>query len=230
MVNIKKFFITGLVILLPLALTISIVLFIFNLLTVPFLGIVKTVFDHYNTFEGSFLFLNADQIQSLIAQILILGSLFLIVIGLGFIARWFFFHTLIKFADFIVKRIPLVNVIYRTSQDVIKTIFSSEAKSFKQVVLIPFPNPETYSIGFITRENLPGLAKTAHAESVVVFVPTTPNPTSGFLMIFKQSDLMYLDMTIEEAFKYIISCGVIYPAFKVIPKEAAMGENPSIGI
>lgn len=210
----KKFFITGLVILLPVALTLSIVLFIFNLLTVPFLGIVKTVFDHYKIFAGGFLFLQPDQIQNLIAQTLIFISLFFIVIGLGFIARWFFFNTLLRFAEYIVIRIPLVNVIYKTSQDIIKTLFNSETKSFKHVVLVPFPSQENYSIGFITKENLPDIRGSSQ-ESVAVFVPTTPNPTSGFLMVFKQSDIIYLDITVEEAFKYIISCGVISPEFKV---------------
>jgi uncharacterized membrane protein len=216
---IKKYFITGLVILLPLALTIAIVMFIFNLLTVPFLGIVKAVFDRYNLFEeGSFL-LNADQIQNLLAQFLILISLFFIAIGLGFIARWFFFKTLIKFAEYIVRRIPLVRTIYKTCQEIIKTIFTSKTNSFKQVVLVRFPNPDTYSIGLITREEIPGLADTPHADSVAVFVPTTPNPTSGFMIMFKRADLIYLDMKVEDAFKYIISCGVISPPFNAISKE-----------
>jgi uncharacterized membrane protein len=217
----KKYFITGLVILLPLALTIMIVVLIFNLLTIPFLGIVKTVFDRYNLFEGGFLFLNTDQIQNLVAQFLILVSLFFIAIGLGFIARWFFFKTFLKFAEYIVKRIPLVSSIYRICQDVIKTIFTSKTKSFKQVVLVPFPNRETHSIGLITREEIPLLAATSHEEAVAVFVPTTPNPTSGFLIMYKQTDLVYLDMKVEDAFKYIISCGVIIPPFNIISKEEA---------
>ncbi len=216
----KKYFITGLVILLPLALTIAIVTFIFNLLTVPFLGIVKAVFDHYNLFENENLFLmTADQLQNLVAQLLILVSLVLIAVALGFIARWFFFKTFIKFAEYVVKRIPLVSTIYKTCKDIIKTLFTSKTNSFKQVVLVRFPNPDTYSIGLITRDEIPSLAGTSHADSVAVFVPTTPNPTSGFMIMFKQADLIYLDMKVEDAFKYIISCGVISPAFNALSKE-----------
>lgn len=218
----KKYFITGLVILLPLALTIAIVGFIFNFLTGPFLGIVKTVFDHYHLFEEGFFLLTATQIQNLVAKLLILVSLFFIVIGLGFIARWFLFKTFIKFAEYIVKRIPLVNSIYKTCQDVIKTIFTSKTKSFKQVVLVRFPHPNTYSIGLITREEMPSLINTSHADAIAVFVPTTPNPTSGFLIMFKPADLIYLNMKVEDAFKYIISCGVISPDFEVISKEQAV--------
>jgi uncharacterized membrane protein len=217
----KKYFITGLVILLPLALTIAIVMFIFNLFTVPFLGIVKVVFDRYHLFEEGFFLLNASQLQNLVAQILILGSLFFISISLGFIARWFFFKTLIKFAEYVVRKIPLVRTIYKTCQDIINTIFTSKTKSFKQVVLVRFPNSETFSIGLITRDAITHLAGTSHQNAVAVFVPTTPNPTSGFLMIFKPEDLIYLDMKVEDAFKYIISCGVISPDFNPISKEEA---------
>lgn len=215
----KKYFITGLIILLPLALTMMIVMFIFNLLTVPFLGLVKTVFDGHHLFEEGFFLLNGDQMQSLAAQLLILLSLFLIVIGLGFIARWFFFKTVLKFAEYTVKKIPLVSTIYKTCQDVIKTIFTSKTKSFKQVVLVRFPNAETYSLGLVTREHISGLTNTPYEGAVAVFVPTTPNPTSGFLVMFKPSELIYLDMKVEDAFKYIISCGVISPTFAPVSNE-----------
>lgn len=211
----KKDFITGLIILLPVALTIAIVIFIFNLLTGPFTGIVNGVFEHYNIFENGFLFLSAHQIQNLVAKILILISLFLLTIGLGFIARWFFFHTLIVFAEYVVKRIPIVSPIYKTCKEVIKTIFTSKTKSFKQVVLVPFPQAQTHSIGLVTRESIPSFQGTPYEDSVVVFVPTTPNPTSGFMIMYKKQDLIYLDMKVEEAFKFIISCGVIVPEFKL---------------
>lgn len=213
----KKFFITGLVILLPVALTIIIVVFIFNLLTNPLLGAVKASFEHYHLFENGFLFLTATQLQTLIAKILILIGLIGFTIVLGVIARWFFFNSLLRLADYIVKQIPLVRSIYKTSQDVIKTIFTSDNKSFKQVVLVKFPNPNTYSIGLITREDIPGFSNSSHGNMVAVFVPTTPNPTSGFLIFYKSEDLIYLDMKVEEAFKYIISCGTILPAFQAMP-------------
>lgn len=218
----KKYFITGLVILLPLALTSAIVMFVFNLLTGPFLGIVTAVFDHYQLLGKGFLLLSAEQVQNLVAKLLILVSLFFFVIGLGFLARWFFFKAFINFSEYIVRKIPLVSTIYKTCQEVIKTIFTSKTNSFKQVVLVRFPHPHTYSIGLITREVIPGLADTSHSDSIAVFVPTTPNPTSGFLVMFKPSDLLYLNMKVEDAFKYIISCGVIAPDFFAISREEAL--------
>lgn len=223
----KKYFITGLVILLPLALTIIIVAFFFNLLTGPFLGIIKALFENTNLFENGFLFLSSDQVQNLAAKTLILISLFLIVLGLGILARWFLFKTFIKFAEYLVKRIPLVNTIYRTCQDVIQTLFTSQADSFKQVVLVRFPHPNTYSIGFITRSAIPSLSETSHSDVVAVFVPTAPNPTSGFMVMFKPEDMIYLNMKVEDAFKFIISCGMISPDFAIISKGEAIREELS---
>ncbi len=207
----KKYFITGLIILLPLALTLTIVNFVFNVLTGPFLGIVQAFFEQYHLFDEGFFLFTAIQLQKIVAKCLILASLFLIVIGLGLIARWFFFKTLIKYADYFVQRIPFVSSIYNTCQELIKTLFSPNKNAFKQVVLVKFPHANTYSIGLITKEDIPSLANTSHADAVAIFVPTTPNPTSGFLIMSKPEDLIYLNMKVEEAFKYILSCGVITP-------------------
>lgn len=219
---IKKYFITGLIILLPIAVTLAVVIFVFNLLTAPFLGVVKAFFEHYHVFDSGFLFLNARELQTMIAQILILAILIAVTVGLGYIARWFFFKYLMRAAEYIVQKIPLVSSIYRTCQDVVQTIFTSKTKSFKQVVLVKFPNSQAYALGLITREEMPLIRKEDEESSIAVFVPTTPNPTSGFLVMYKQGDLLYLDMKVEEAFKYIISCGMILPPFKVISKEEAL--------
>lgn len=209
----KKYFMTGLVILLPVALTLAIVVFFFNLLTVPFLSVVKAVFEKYHLFAHGWLVFTSEGVQNLFAQILILFSLILFTILLGMIARWFFFRALLRIADRIVHRIPLVSSVYKTCQEIIKTVFTTGTKSFKQVVLVRFPNPATYSIGLITREDLPAFQSGQSSDAVAVFVPTTPNPTSGFLILYKKTEIIYLDMKVEDAFKFIISCGVILPSF-----------------
>lgn len=209
--KIKQHFIAGLVILLPLTLTIAIVLFIFNFLTAPFVGFVTTFFTHYGLFQDGFLFFSASQTLYYAAQLLILLVIVSFTLFLGVLARGFLFHYFLHFGEYILHRIPIINVIYKISQDIIKTIFSSKSDSFKKVVLLRFPNKETYSIGLITRESLPGLLDD---EYVAAFVPTTPNPTSGYLVMVKREDVVYLDISVEEAMKYVISCGVVFPKFK----------------
>ncbi len=204
----KKYFITGLVILLPLTLTFAIVVFIFNLLTIPFAGIVKSIFDYYGLFSTGFLFLTPANTQQFFSQLIILALLFAFTSGLGLLARWFFFHYLIRFWERILKRIPFVSSIYTTCQDMIQTLFTTNSNSFKQVVLVPFPSSDSLAIGLVTKDNIPPLDSDS-PSLVAVFIPTTPNPTSGFLVLFKKDDITYLDMKVEDAFKYIISCGMI---------------------
>lgn len=216
----KKYFITGLVILLPVALTLAIVIFLFNLLTEPFVGIVRAIFDHFNIFESGFLFLSVDQVEKYISQLLILVLLFFITVGLGILARWFFFHYFLHLWEIVLKRIPFVSSIYTTCQDVIKTLFTTDANSFKQVVLVPFPSIGTRAIGLVTRDNLPPVGN-SNATLVSVFIPTTPNPTSGFLVLYKKEDITYLDMKVEEALKYVISCGMVPSALNSISSEQA---------
>lgn len=211
----KKYFLTGLVLLLPLVLTIAIVVFVVNLFTKPFVGVVSGLFSSLGLFQQGIWFLSAERLSRLVAEISILALLFLLIVGIGAIARWFFIHWIIRLGDYILHRIPFVNSIYKTSQEVIKTIFTTETKSFKQVVLVPFPSLESKSIGLVTREEI----EVNGVMRVAVFVPTTPNPTSGFLMFYEPKDLVYLDMPVEEAFKYVISCGVIIAPFRKLTSE-----------
>lgn len=218
----KKYFITGLVILLPLALTLAIVIFLINLLTDPFVEVVQSLLDRYGLLDQDFLFLTSEQIQYVFSQVLILISLFFLTVGLGFIARLFFFHYVIKAWDYIIHKIPFIRSVYKTCQDVINTILKSDTKSFKQVVVVPFPSRDSHSIGLVTRENLKGLPSRDGNKMIAVFVPTTPNPTSGYLVMFEESCVEYLDMKVEEALKYIISCGVILnDPFKKVTQEEA---------
>ena len=216
--KLKAYFITGIVILLPVALTLAIVIFLFNLLTEPFVGIVKSILDHYSLFQSGFLFLSADQVQKMFSQIIILILLFFVTVSLGLIGRWFFFHYLVRLWDKMLAKIPFISGVYKACQDIIQTLFASSSNSFKQVVMVPFPAPGTYAIGLVTNEDIPGINKKT-GSLTAVFVPTTPNPTSGFLMLFKEEDLVYLDMKVEVAMKYIISCGVIPTTLNVVTKE-----------
>ena len=209
----KKTFVTGLVILLPLAVTVIIILFIVNFLTNPFIGLVESVFGKFSLFDFNFGVVKGSKVLHIVAQISVLVLLFLFTLLLGFLGRWFLVHSLIKLGDSILHRIPVVNKVYKTSQEVIKTLFSDKSESFKQVVLAPFPSEASYSLGLITRDS-PRLSEELNHDLVSVFLPTTPNPTSGYLLMFKRSELVYIDMSVEDAVKFIISCGVIHPGGK----------------
>lgn len=215
----KKYFATGLVILLPVTLTLVFIMFIFNLLTAPFQDLTKAILEHTGLGSNGFLFLNASQFQNLLSKIFIIIALFFFTLLLGFLGNKYFFNAFIDFWEHLLRKIPLVNSIYKACQDLITTIFGSKSSAFKQVVLVQFPNPETHTLGFITRDNMPNLKDPSGPDLIAVFIPTTPNPTSGFLTIFKKENIIPLDISVEEAFKYIISCGVIMAPFKKLDNE-----------
>ncbi len=211
----KKYFITGLVILLPLAVTIAIVVFIVNFLTKPFIGIVSGFLKDFGILNKGFFFLTQEQVVLYGSKLLILICLFLFTLLLGVIARWFFFKALITLSDKILHRIPLVNKVYKTTQEIIKTIFVTDKSSFKQVVMVPFPKPGTYVMGLVSRESPKVCSESSGSELYSVLVPTTPNPTTGFLLMYKKEEMIFLDLKPEHAIKYIVSCGVITPEHQV---------------
>jgi uncharacterized membrane protein len=217
----KRYFITGLVILLPLALTFVVVAFIFNLLTEPFVDIFKAIFNYFGLFSSGFLFLSPDQLQKYISQMMILVLLFFGTVGLGLLARWFFVHYFIRGWEYIFYKIPFIRSIYKTCRDIIGTLFTTDTNSFKQVVIVPFPSIDMTAIGFVTKENIPPV-HVGKQSMIAVYVPTTPNPTSGFLIMYPEDDVVFIDMKVEDALKFVISCGVIANSFTVISKQERM--------
>lgn len=208
----KKHFITGLVILLPLAVTVVILGFLVDLLTAPFMGVTEAILEQFSIAKTGILFLTGAQVKYYGGKILVLLALFAFTVFLGIIGRWFFFHWLFRVGDFILHKIPLVNKVYKTSQEVIKTIFASNAQSFKKVVMVPFPLNKAFCIGLVSSTAPKECKESANENLVSVFVPTTPNPTSGYLLMYREEDIIYLDMKVEDAIKLIISCGVIHPS------------------
>ncbi len=199
----KKYFLTGLVTLLPLTVTIWVVHFFVNFLTKPFINLVSPLTDR--------LPIASPQIIRTISQVLILIALVALTWFIGFVARRFFFTHIIRLGDRILIKIPLVNKVYKTSKDIVKSLFGSKEKSFKQVVLLSFPYKGAYCIGLIAKDAPPTCSKARQNELVSVFIPTTPNPSTGYLTMCQRSDLIYLDMKTEEAIKYVVSCAVIQP-------------------
>lgn len=207
----KKYILTGLAIFLPLAVTIAIVGFIVNFLTKPFMGLATKILSTTYIKEFGFAFLSPEQVLRYTSQLIILIGLIVFTVILGFLARWFLFNSLIRLSDKILHRIPLVNKVYKTTQDIFKTLFSSDKNSFKQVVLVSFPFKGSYSLGLVSRESPKTCSEALKSEMISVFIPTTPNPTTGFMLNYKKEDLIYLDMKTEDAIKYVVSCGVIVP-------------------
>ena len=138
--------------------------------------------------------------------VLIVAMTFVGMFAAGFIGKFF-----IRLGDWIVKRIPLISTVYSLLKKVFETFLSDKTSAFSKVVLLEYPRKGIWILGLVSTDTEGEVKDILKQEMVNVFVPTTPNPTSGFLIFMPKQDLIYLDMSVEEALKFIISGGIVSP-------------------
>ncbi|HEV8051476.1 MAG TPA: DUF502 domain-containing protein [Parachlamydiaceae bacterium] len=206
----KKLFFTGLITLLPFALTVLIAVFVINLFTDPFQGSVERILDYYGLLESPFLFLSGTDVLHISSKILVIATLLGTIVLIGFFGHMVIAKTLFRFSGYIIQRIPFVNKLYNSTQEVVKTLFNSKGSSFSQAALVPFPHAGAYSMALISERQTPE----NHTENVSVFIPGTPNPTAGYMLTYRYEEIIFLEMKVEDALKFIISCGIKNPDFK----------------
>ncbi len=129
----------------------------------------------------------------------------------GWFARNFLGRLLIRTSEYIVGRMPVVNTIYKTLKQVFETTMGAQSQAFREVVLFEYPRARCWTVGFVTGTTKGEIQTLTDDEVVNVYIPTTPNPTSGFLLFIPRKDLIYVKMTPEDAIKLIVSGGIITP-------------------
>ena len=185
----RNYFITGVVVLIPIGFTLYLSKFLISLSS-------KIIPQNIN--PNSYLPYSIPGIE------IIISILFITIVG-G-LSLSFFGKKILKFIDDLFKRIPLLRTIYTAISQMTET-FSNKDSDKKSVVLIEYPRKGVWAVGFATKENTGEMAVKTKQKLINVFVPTPPNPTSGFLLMFPIDDVIYLDMTFEEASKFIVSAG-----------------------
>ena len=185
----RNYFITGVVVLIPIGFTLY--------LSKVLIGLSSRILPE-NINPNSYLPFEIPGIEILISLIFItiVGGLSLSFLG----------KRILKLIDDLFKRIPFLRTIYSAIVQMTET-FSKKDDDKKSVVLIEYPRKGVWAVGFATKENTGEMAKKTNKKLINVFVPTTPNPTSGFLLMFPIEDVIYLNMTFEEASKFIVSAG-----------------------
>ena len=207
----KKYFIAGLILILPLAITLLIVSFLVNVLTAPFLAVVGSILVYYNLIAEE-----STQFILHLSKILILTFLIGFTFMLGLLGEWFFENYMIGFTNLIFHRIPLVNKVYKACQELVNTLFTPKSTSFKQVVMVPFPSENSRSLGLISRERMPEGTSPEIQHLVTVLLPGTPNPTMGFVLLYNPEKIEPLTLKPEEALKCIVSCGILLNEFGLL--------------
>ena len=191
--RLRNYFIAGIVVLIPIGITLYLTRFFISISS-------KLIPNELN--PNSYLPFAIPGLEILLAIIFItiIGSLSLSFIG----------KKILKIFNDILKRIPILRTIYSAIGQMTETLAPKKG-SKKSVVLVEYPRKGSWAVGFATRENDGEISKKTNTNLINVFVPTTPNPTSGFLLMFPKDEVIYLDMTFEEASKFIVSAGTSDP-------------------
>ncbi len=201
--GLRSSFLTGIVVIAPVALTIWLIWTIMGWIDGFVLPLVPTRFN-----PEQYIGINLRGIGVMIFLVF--------TIFVGWVAKGLIGRSLIRFAESLVERMPVVRSIYSGVKQIAETIFAQSERNFEKACLIQYPRKGIWAIGFISTEARGEIADKAETMGrlMSVFVPTTPNPTSGFLLYFPEEDVIELEMNIEDAAKLVISAGLVYPNAK----------------
>ena len=191
--KIRNYFITGVVVLIPIGITIYLTILIISVSSKILPKEINP--NHYLPYN--------------IPGLEIIITLFLITF-IGWLSLSFIGKRLLNLFNTVLKRIPILRTIYSAILQMTETFTKNDNKK-KNVVLVEYPRKGTWAVGFATKENSGEITNKLNKKLINVFVPTTPNPTSGFLLMFPKEEVVYLDLTFEEASKFIVSAGTSNP-------------------
>ncbi len=195
--SLKNYFLTGLLVILPIFITVYVILFLMRIMD----AILKFIPAKY--LPETYLHIHIPG----------LGLIFVIILvfAVGLLTRNIVGRRIVRLGENIVDRIPLVRILYAGVKQLLETIFLQKTDAFKRVGLVEYPRRGTYVIGFITGESKGEVQDKTNKNMMNVFIPTTPNPTSGFYILIPDDELILLNMSVEDAFKLIISGGIVSP-------------------
>ena len=193
LIKFRNYFFAGIVVLIPLAITLYFTLFLINISSKILPKELNP--NHYLPYD--------------IPGVEIIISIFLITF-IGWLSLSFIGKKLLEIFNNILKRIPFLRTVYSAIVQMVET-FTKREEGQKNVVLVEYPRKGSWAVGFATKDNTGEITDKAKKNLVNVFIPTTPNPTSGFLLMFPKDEIIYLDMTFEEASKFIVSAGTFNP-------------------
>lgn len=193
----KNYFIAGLLVILPIFVTVYVIWFLIKAMDT----ILKYIPDKY---------LPETYLNIYIPGLgLVLGVFLILVVGV--LARNIAGRAVLQSWDNLIDRIPLARIIYSSVKQLLQAFFFQNSDAFQRVALVEYPRRGIYVLGFITGQSKGEVQAKTDKNMINVFVPTTPNPTSGFYVLFPEEDLIVLDMSVEDAFKLLISGGLVSP-------------------
>jgi len=213
--KLKQIFLTGLAVTIPIGLTLYILFFLIDIMD----GLLKIIPTRYH--PDTLLGIHIPGLGTIATVILIFIC--------GLVTASYVGNRIVQSGEDLVYRIPFVRSIYQAIKRFSDTMFMDQRSSFKKVVLVEFPRKGLYTIGFETGIPSPEIQKKIGQKCISVFLPTTPNPTSGYLVVVPEDELVEMDMSVEEALTFIISVGIVTPSVHYKKREKLHHEGDSVG-
>jgi uncharacterized membrane protein len=212
--RIRTYFLTGVLVSAPFAITIYIAALVIDFVDARVTSVIP---DRYN--PNTYLPFGVPGLGLVV--------IFIILVVIGWVAAGYVGRIALRYGERIMANTPVLRTIYNAAKQILETVMSAQSSAFRQVVLVQYPHKGVWVLGFVTGD--PGDEVQSHTKDQVVgvMVPTTPNPTSGFLLYVKASDVIMLDMTIEEAAKLVISAGLVAPEYPRKPVEISSRRQPA---
>lgn len=195
--KIKQIFITGLAVTIPIGLTLYVLFFLIEVMD----SLLRIIPQRYH--PDTLLQFHVPGLGVIFVVVLIFIS--------GLLMKSYLGNRLVQIGEAIFHRIPVIRSIYDGTKQVMDRMFVQHNRSFKKVVLVEFPRTGAYTLGFVTGSAHERILRDIGRPCANVFVPTTPNPTSGYLLVIPEQDLVEVGMTVEEALAYVVSCGLVQP-------------------
>lgn len=203
--GLRNYFLTGLLVAVPLWVTYRVLVFLIDFADKGIAVIPRDFRDAY-----PFIF-NIPGLGTIITL-----SLVMLV---GFFARNFFGRKLVQLGESIIEKIPLIRSVYSATKQLLETVFAGSGDHFERVVLVEYPRHGIYSLGFVTGSASAYSKELIPQKCLNIFIPTTPNPTSGWYILIPEKDVRVLNINVEQAFKIIISAGMVMPKTEVTFNE-----------
>jgi len=214
--KIRTSFVTGLVVILPLFITFWLLRIVTGYLRSTLHG---TFHQLFKLVAGQDLAASPyyNYVETILLFAIGLPIVLLLILFVGWLARQYIGQRILRAGEVVLKRIPLIGGVYDAVKELVNTIFMRGSSAYRSVVLVQYPRPGVWVLGFVTAVSKGEVQRKTQKKVQGVFVPTTPNPTSGFLIYVPQDELVPLDMSVEEGVKLVISGGVVEPP--VDPEE-----------
>ncbi len=204
--RIRNWFLAGIIITAPIGLTIYLVVITIEAIDRNVKSLIPTGYEPERLLPPNLPF--GVPGLGVIAAVLLLTLI-------GFLFTNFLGRSLLHFSERLVARMPVIRGLYSALKQIFETVFSQSGQSFRQVALVPWPAKGSWTVAFVTGEQGGEVGKRLGRDLIVCYVPTTPNPTGGYMVYFPREDVQILNMSVDEAMKLIISCGVIVPPEKL---------------